>query len=286
MKLPLVDEIRAARAAVESSQIALRLHQRLIAARTALSIVDAQHRGGLPVPDDLPAEDLVRELAGTFRELSDLPAMHRRGDRMELRIAQRIRQLEIASTALAPLVEAAEEDAGRLHALQHRQHHLLEGPEWADAVAALTEAGARRDAIAVAMAPLHHQIALVDPVRTMLAAFHPQLREELVLAARTEDPHGTVAWRAAVMAHNQLVGLAGVIHQLGVAILLPVEPAVPDAPHPRHRRRLRHEAGQVLEWMMGLDEVLSAHGDVLRARLASMQAEHDDAEAALRELLG
>jgi hypothetical protein len=286
MKLPLSDEIRAARAAVDGSQAALRVKQRLTAARTAMSIVEAQHQRRLPVPQELPGEDLILELASTFRELAELPSVCRPTDPMGVRLKARVQQLELASQAIGPLVEAAEADAGLLHELQHRQHHMLERPEWAAAVAELAELGARRDEIAVRMAPLRHQLALVGPVREMLLGFHPQLQEELVLAARTEDPHGLVAWRAAVMAHNQLVGLAGVIQQLGLSILLPVEPAIPDAPHPRHRRRLRKEAGEVLEWMVTLSSALADHGEVLAGIMDAEQAALDAAETALRERMG
>lgn len=286
MKLPLVDEIRTARAAVDASQAAMRFRQRLVAARTAMAIVEAQHARGLPVPPDLPAEDLIRELASHFRELADLPSVCRPTDPLDVRLRQRAVQLDLASQMLAPLVEAAEQDAAVLHDLQHRQHHLLEQPEWSEAVAELAELGKQRDEIALRMAPLRHQLALVGPVREMLLGFHPQLEAELVLAARTEDPHGLVAWRAAVMAHNQLSGLAGVIQQLGLAILLPVEPAVPDAPHPRHRRRLRKEAGEVLEWMVVLADALADHGEVLAQRMDAEQAALDAAEGALKERMG
>lgn len=286
MKLPFSDEIREAREAVARSQEALRVDQRLKAARTAMAIVTAQFARRLPVPPELPGDDLIEELAAAFPELADLPSVLTPSASVDIRLLQRTQQIELAASMLAPLVEVAEADAERLHGLQHRQHHALEGPEWADAVAELAELGARRDEVALEMAPLRHQLALIGPVTEMLLGFCPQLEGELALAATTEDPNGVTAWRTAVMAHNQLVGLASVIAQLGLVVQLPVEPAIPDQPHPRHGPRLRKEAEDVLLWMRTLHEALSDHLGVLQGQMSTLEARHAEAEAALVERMG
>jgi hypothetical protein len=285
-ELPHAQDIRQARAAVEACQDAALLHQHLKTARTALSILSVQHGSGMPIPPTVPGDDVVVQAAARFETLRDLAAAYPAQADPAVRLHARMQQLDLIELHLRPLLDEREQAAALLHDLQHRQHHALEQPAWADAVAELGRLGARRDTLALEMAPLQHQIALVEPVREMLAGFHPQLREELVTAARTDDPNGVVAWRAAVMAHQHLVGLAHVIEQLGLVVQYPFEPMLPDDPHPRHRRRLRQEAGGVLEWMVRLDEALGQHGEALQQRYDLLKAEHDTVEAELREWMG
>lgn len=284
--LPFAEDVRAARAEVQACQDAQLLDQILKTAATALSILEVQLASGTPLPDDLPGEDVLERAMGLYPGLAELPALMPAGASEQVRLRARRQQLELVLGALQPALDAREEAAQRLHHLQHEQVHVLEQPEWAEVVADLRVIGDRRDRLALELAPLQNQLSMLEPVRDMLAAFHPTLQAELIDAARTEDPDGSIAWRVAIMAHQQLVGLANVIEQLGLVVRYPFEPMLPDQPHPRHRWRLRKEAGDVLAWMVDLDAQLDAQAAEIQARFDVLKAEHDAAEAELMEWMG
>ncbi|MEZ4317994.1 MAG: hypothetical protein R3F61_10840 [Myxococcota bacterium] len=286
MTLPYAAEIADLRARTDAGQHATTMSQHAKAALTAVSVVEVQHARGLPVPKELPGEDLIDELMVSFAGLAELDRVGAHAKDYGQRLLARRQQLEIAVEHLAPRVAEVESLAGELHTLRHKQHHELEKPEWAEAVAQLRELAHSRDQLALQLAPLRSQLAHVEPVRQMLLAFHPQLQAELIAAARTDDPDGVVSWRAGMMAKQMLVGLGDVVRTMGLGIGLPTEPALPDVPDPRHRRRLRTEAGEVLEWMAHLSHALSDHGDVLQERLDGLVREHDRFEQQLVELMG
>jgi hypothetical protein len=286
MKLPYAEEITALRARVDAGQEAMKLNQLVKSALTAISVVEVQYGQGMPVPHEIPGEEVVDTAAALLPQLAELHSVGRGATDYATRLASRRQQLMLAGENLQPVIDEIEGIAAELHTLQHKQHHELEKPEWSEAVAELKRLSHARDQLALQMAPLRTQIAHIGPMREMLLAFHPQLQEELVAAARTEDPDGRIAWRAGMMSQQMLVGLADVVNTLGLAIAFPVEPMLPDAPHPRHRRRLRKEAGAVLEWMVQLSQALGRHGDVLDERLAGLELELDKYEAALKERMG
>ncbi|MCB9675007.1 MAG: hypothetical protein H6737_07815 [Alphaproteobacteria bacterium] len=285
-RLPYADEIAALRARIDAGQHLMKVNQLVSTALTAVSIVEVQHGQGLPVPKMVPGEDAVDEAIASLPELADLGVIFDRATDYKSCLDARRQQLLLASQHLEPRLGELEELAGRMHHLQHEQHHELAKPEWAEAVERLKEIAQARDAIAKLLTPLRTQVAYVTPVQDMLLAFHPQLQEELIAAARTDDPDGRIAWRAAMIAQQQLLGLQQVAEQLGLSLGLPTEPQVPDAPHPRHRRRLRHEAGDVLQWMVELSQALGDHGRALREQLEGMESELAKYETALEELMG
>lgn len=284
--LPLAEAIREARAELERCQQALMTHQVLKTERTALSILEVQTAAGAPLPDVLPGDDLVVQQAAGVPSLADLRALEHDHATPAQRLLARRHQLDLIEAVLIPLVERNDEVAHRFHHLQHEQHHALEAPEWEEVVEQLRIVGDRRDEIATALAPVHHQIALLEPVIDMLEGFHPQLQDALVQIAFEDDPHGQNAWRTALMARQQLVGLAGVIEQLGLVLQYPFEPMLPDSPHPRHRRRLKKEAAAVLDWMVELSGKLGERSNALIRHRDTLQALHDEAETQLKEWMG
>jgi hypothetical protein len=286
MRLPHAEEIAALRARVEAGTQAMALNQRVTAALTGISVVEVQHASELPVPAQIPGHELLEPLAALLPQLAEIHKIGENAKEYGTRLAARRQQLMLAAEHLQPMLAELEAAAAELHTLQHEQQHALEEPEWADAVAQLGELAQARQQLSSQMTPLRIQVAHVGPVRGMLHAFQPQLEAELVAAARTEDPHGHIAWRASMIARQQLIALTDVVKTLGLSIGLPVEPMIPDTPHPRHRRRLRTEAGVVLEWMADLSQALDRHGEILEDRLAGLERELSRYESELKELMG
>ncbi len=286
MKLPYSEEIASLRKQVDELNRVQILAQQLKTDRAAIDILQMQDRDGMPTPDELPGEAVMDDLARTYAGLSELRAIERGVSDKAARLAARRQQIEFALQHLAPLLGEAERLAGELHDLQHKQHHELADPKYADAVKELRELADARDAFQEQKQPVQLQLNYIDPVRSMLLEFHPTLQRELIDAARTDDADGRIAWRAAMMAQQMLLGLVDVSNSVGVPIQPPHEPMLPDAPHPRHRRRLRDEAGAVLEWMVQLSKSLERHAVVLRERLDGIEAEHARYVAILQERMG
>ncbi len=284
--LPFADAIREARAEAESCRDAQLLAQHAKTALVALSTLETQLNDGVPLPDPLPGEEVTARAASRWPELAELPALSPRSDSDPSRLQQRRRQLEVLLETLEPLKARAEEVAKRLHHLQHQQRDALEQPAWSDVVAQLRVWADEREHAAREMVPLQRALASLEPIRKMLAAFHPSLQAELIAASRTDDPDGALAWRVATMAREQLVSLAHTIEQAQVMVRYPFEPMVPDQPHPRHRQRLRREAGAVLAWMASLADDLDGRAAVLKDRLGALEERHRRAEAALLEWMG
>jgi hypothetical protein len=286
MKLPYSEEIASLRAQIDAGNQAQILAQRARTDRMAIDILEAQDQDGMPTPDELPGEATLDDLARAFRGLSELRALERGVTEKRARLAARRQQLQLALDHLEPVLTNLEQLGAEMHELQHKQHHALHEPEWADAVAELKELADARDAFQQQIQPIQIRINYVEPVRSMLLQFHPTLQQELVAAARTDDPNGLVAWRAATMARQMLLALVEVSNSVGVPIQPPHEPMLPDTPHERHRRRLRDEAGAILEWMVQLSKALDRHARVLEEQLQGLEAEHARYEALLRERMG
>lgn len=284
--LPHAEEVRAARARVLACQDAQLLGQHLKTGFAALSILEMQLAAGTPLYGEMAGDDAVEMAMATYPSLAELPAMFPAEASDATRLQARKQQLELIRQTIQPTLDEREEAAQTLHELQHAQIHALEEPEWAEVVAELRVIGDVRDRSALALAPLRSESSALAPVLEMIQGFHPLLQEELITASRTDDPDGVLAWRVANLARNQLIGLAHVIEQLEVVVRYPFEPMVPDRPDPKHRRRLRREAGEVLAWMGRVSEHLGARAAVLQEQIDELQARHDEAEADLMRWMG
>ena len=284
MNLPYADEIREARAQSEQAQHAVMFLKRVQTAAHAVSILESQVAQGILYQGQLPGEDELEEAALYMPQFAN--ARRVGAGSMATQLRERAGRLERLIAALAPLVENAETIGTHLHELQHKQHHALEKPEWAAAVAELAALGSKRDALAQSMAQLREQLSMVDRVKGLLLAFVPQLQAEMTTALKSADEHGVDAWRAARVSQEQLVGLAHLLNRVGMVVQLPFEPMIPDQPHPRHRSRLCREATAVLDWMRQLSGALGTHGDALQLRMDAMVEAHTAAETALKERMG
>jgi len=286
MKIPYRDEIAELRERLDAGQQAAAVLSHLNSAMVALSVIEIQLAAELPVPAELPAEEILHTVATLIPQLAEIHRVGAGARTPAARIHARKQQVQLAIDHVEPMVATLEEIAAEMHTLQHKQSHQLEKPEWSEVVAKLKGLSTRRMELSKALGPVQNQLAHINPVREMLGAFHPQLQAELVEASRTDDPDGRVAWKAGSMAHAQLVGLVDVVHTMGLSIAFPVEPMLPDKPEPRHRRRLRSEAGGVLEWMVKLSQALVHHGDVLQERVDALVLEQERVEAELKEWMG
>lgn len=284
--LPHAEAIREVRARVMACEEAQLLHQHLKTAYAALSILENQVALGTPLLGEMAGEDAVAKAIATYPSLAELGALFPSGASDASRLRARRQQLDLIEQTIRPRLDEREEAAHTLHELQHAQVHELEKPEWASVVAELRILGEERDQTSLAMAPLQNELSALSPILEMIRGFQPTLQAELIQATRTDDPHGALAWRVALMARQQLVGLAGVIEQLGVQVVYPFEPMLPDDPHPRHRRRLRKEAGDVLVWMADLAGQLDHRAERLEMEIDRLRERHDAAEAALMAWMG
>ena len=286
MKIPYRDEIAELRARLDAGQQATAVLSHLKSALVAVSVIEVQMSAELPIPTALPGEEILRTVAELVPQLAEIHRLGESARTPAARLHARRQQVLLAIENIEPIVDVVEDIAAEMHTLQHKQSHQLEKPEWSEVVAKLRDLSTRRMELSKALAPVQNQLAHVNPVREMLGAFHPQLQDELVQASRTDDPDGRVAWKAASMAHAQLIGLVDVVHTMGLSIAFPVEPMLPDKPDPRHRRRLRTEAGGVLEWMVKLSHALVQHGDALQERVDGLALEQERVEAELKEWMG
>lgn len=287
MKLPLVEEVRDARArAEESSRAAMQLH-RIASALTSVHIVEQQvaQRPSLDVVP--PGAELVEELAEAWPQLEDLAGSGpRTSEHMAQQLAGRRAQLQLARQVLRPIANDAQARSNALHALQLQQRELIDTPEFASEVAELAAMGQERDQLATEIGPINTRLAMVEPARGLLRTFVQRLRDEEREHGGAEDPGGVLAWRTAYVAHNLVDGLGEVLEQVQMDVPLPVAPDVPARPDPADAERLWGEIASVRAVLGELSEALEAEGAKLDATRDDKQGRHDALTRQILERMG
>lgn len=289
MRFPLADEIESARQrAAEAGRAGVDL-ARAESAVVALDVLAHQLRSRPDaLPASLPGAALIEEVAERWPSLCDLGAANpRASDPPEQRVQARRSQLEAIRLALRPLAREAEAHGLALHALQHRQRHALEAPEWAAAAQALASLRARRDEVAHRLAPVEHRLAVVRPVRAVLDPFTTRIAEALQLRA-TPDPTGALAWRTAHLARAVVESVQQVLAPVQLELPVPPPPAIPSRPpaDAQIADALWWDIEGVQERLVELASALSTEAERLTREHASLAGDLAALDAQIHEQTG
>lgn len=176
MKLPLVDEVRAARSAAIEAQRAHQDAARVDAALRALAWLEADGRA----PEGaVPGDDELRDLSAEWPALAPAGATPVEGPRRLL--VQRAR-LEAARDWLAPRGSEMMAAFAALGDLQRRQQEALGEPRWRRSVEAIRKRVEARDEVARALLPIESELVRL----TILSAFLAEWGGRLAAAPTDE----------------------------------------------------------------------------------------------------
>lgn len=288
MKLPLVDEIREARRAAEESHLAAMHLHRVQAALTSIDVTEKQLHLRADLAARVPGDDVVDLLSEHWPQLADL-ASHggRPADPLLHQLAARRGQLELALQVLRPLAADADGRARDLHALQHRQRHLLEDARYADDVVELGDLGLERDRLAVEMTPIDSRLAMVQPALGMLDIFVDKLSPEATRGDRP-DPNGLLAWRAVHLAHSFVDSFQSVLAHLQLDVPVPEPPDLPSAPDPDPvaQERIWAEVERVRAVLAELRAILAQEGETLGRARDTRKQRHEELTRLILERMG
>lgn len=253
--LPLVAEVRAARARADRAVQAAVLLQRALALETSLALVGPANTS---VPEQLLA--LFREAEALEPESSiDLET----GDADSAKV-----RLRVWVTRLRDLAADQESSALALHQLQHQQQHALAHHEDVALVQELHDLGEERTRIQVELVPIDQQVAVLEP---MLERLNALLGDESQRALARVEATPDEGQRLLALLTTFLASVGAVLEASGIEADLPEPPT--DASHEALSRALE----SFVTW--------SEHLDSSRARVHVRAGELHDRYAEIQERL-
>jgi len=282
MDLPLVDQVREARRLAEEARDAV-AHSRSI--QVALSYVDAAATSAdAGIDTEVPDDGLIAALSERWPQLADLAVAGPRPTQ-PLREQLRLRRLqfEAARQVLAPIVSDAARRGEAMAALQHEQHHLLEDPRYAEAVAELVALGAERDTVRAALTPLASRAPAFEICARVIGVFVDRL--DWALENELPQP-GVTAYRAGLTCHAALEALPSVLAQYKLDYQAPSLIAVPDAPDPAGAAELLAAVRRARDELHALRETFLAEHAPVAAELKRVQAQYDDLTQQIVDRMG
>ncbi len=261
--LPLVDEIRAARASLaEAQRAALDLAE--VDGVVAGIDVARRVRGAVaPIPEGLCAR------------LSAAWGLPPRASEAEI--------LAEAQRHLRPRARSLMRRADEMIELQLRQQEALGAPEHREIAGRIAEAVHARDHLVHELTPYQQQIAVIEPSLQTVGAFVERVREAERAADAGEDPRA--AWRAAAMASTLLRSLEGLLREVKADLVVPTMPDPGGAGTARAAEH-RETAARGREALEELRSRLSDRLGSLRETAAPLEAERQRLDAWLLEQLG
>ncbi|MCB9684448.1 MAG: hypothetical protein H6738_05425 [Alphaproteobacteria bacterium] len=274
MGLPLVPEIREARAHVlESQRAALDLAETDGAAAAAEQL--ARTRGARP---DTTLLDLTGRLAADWA----LPALAADPDLASVRAF-----LALAQRHLRPIARSLMRRVEEMQELQVRQQAAMEEPAHRDLARRIHDAIHRRDHLMVDLNPVDQAIGVLEPTIDLVATFAARIEAAAAEPEPAEGARGRSAWLACGLARTVVESLDSVLSEVRIEGL--PQPAVPElAPEPELAALEVHLAGarRAVEDLGRLREALIDELQALRERSAAARAEHQELDRWLLEEMG
>lgn len=205
MKLPLSDEVRKARRLAEEAADATGFHLEAGGLLTTLSVLRQTVELGADLERDLPGSELIEKALARFPFLEPVRNAEPEPSAGDLeRLTGRIQQIRALQTMLTPYASAQEERSAALHELQHRQHHELIKPEFAEIHEQIHERGEIRKREHLRIADLRHRLATLSPINATLQRFAPAFVSELERCTERE-PITIERLRRRIIAVRQMV---------------------------------------------------------------------------------
>lgn len=264
MMLPLVDEIREARAWAQQCTEAARDLARVRALLTNME----QHPGGLF--DD----GVVDELADRWPDLADLHAADAPpGADQGARALARRMQLEAAAQALTPRAAASEAAAHRMADLQKEQQAQLKDPRYATVVAEVRQWQHERHNLAAALQPKRARLAKLVAAKKVASQYCDRTRVSSAEAEHDDDP--IAAWKTALLCHTLATSLDTTLQALDVMV------TVADAPTPVPPRPVDIDVGAMRDLIRGATAALRSTRQTLLDEHAVLDNEVAELDAKL-----
>jgi len=282
--LPLVEEIRSARAECDEAHVAMGFASQVDAALMSISVLRDQLAYKPDIQVVIPGAALLESVATAFDALAHLTAEQPAADLdFPRRLAVRQGKLEVARSFLKPIANDGQRRAGVLHGLQHDQRHRLEAPQWSQEVTHLGALGQERTELAAALAPVDQQVAMLQPARDVLASWTDRLAEA---ASAVGSDDRVNAWKAAQMAAGLIRGLGTLVAQANLEIELPPVPDLPARPDEALHADLIASVNQALQQLADLASILDAHHRDVAAEQTRLRTRHDAVIAEIVEHMG
>ncbi len=167
MKLPLVDEVRAARAAAVEAQRAFQDAARVDAAMRAVDLHSARKdRASLDVPGGVELAEVTAAWPA-IAHLAEAPGA-------ATRLAERRGRLQLALEHLRPLGSAMAHHLHALQALQLAQQEALQTPRYRRSAAAIQRRVEQKAALEHELLPFESELVALDLVASMLREWLPR----------------------------------------------------------------------------------------------------------------